>query len=130
MKKILIIDDAAFMRMALRRILERNGFEVIADAENGEAGVHKYKEFKPDMVTLDITMPGMDGIEALKKIISLDPNAKIIMVSALGQQEHIREAILAGAKYFIVKPFKEEHVISVINNVLNLQAKPVEKGVV
>lgn len=130
MKKVLIIDDAAFMRMALRRILERNGFEVVAEAENGEMGVHKYKESKPDLVTLDITMPVMDGIEALKNIISSDPDAKIIMVSALGQQEHIREAILAGAKYFIVKPFKEEHVISVLNNILSLQAGPAKKGVV
>lgn len=130
MKKVLIIDDAAFMRMALRRILERNGFEVVAEAENGDAGVRRYKECTPDLVTLDITMPVMNGIEALKNIISHDPDAKIIMVSALGQQEYIREAILSGAKYFIVKPFNEEHVIAIINSVLNMQAMPAEKGVV
>jgi two-component system chemotaxis response regulator CheY len=127
MSKILIVDDAAFMRMALRRILERKGFEVVAEAENGDVGVRKYREFKPDLVTMDITMPVMNGIEALKKIISNDPGAKIIMVSALGQQDYIREAILAGAKYFIVKPFNEDHVISIINNVLNMQAVPAKK---
>ncbi len=127
MKKVLIVDDAAFMRMALRRILERSGFEVVAEAESGDAGVRRYKEFKPDLVTMDITMPVMNGIKALKEIIAHDPDAKIIMVSALGQQDYIREAILAGAKYFIVKPFKEENVISIINNVLNTQAVPAKK---
>lgn len=130
MKRVLIVDDAAFMRMALKAMLEKNGFEVIADAENGAAGVRKFKEFNPDIVTMDITMPEMNGIEALKEIIAHDPNAIVVMVSALGQEAYIKEAIMFGAKYFIVKPFKEEHVINILNKVLADKNSIVKKGVV
>lgn len=118
MKKVLIVDDAAFMRMALKSILEKNGFEIIAEAENGVVGVRRYMEYHPDLVTMDITMPEMDGIEALKKIKAYDPYAKIVIVSALGQESFIKEAVMSGAKYFIVKPFKEEHVVNTLNKIL------------
>jgi two-component system chemotaxis response regulator CheY len=118
MKKVLIVDDAAFMRMSLRTMLEKNGYEVIGEAENGLVGVSKYKSLKPDLVTMDITMPEMDGISALKAIKAGDPDAKIIMITAIGQEPMVREAIISGAKGFIVKPFKEESVINSINKLL------------
>lgn len=111
MRKVLIVDDAAFMRMAIRNILEKHSYEVAGEAENGAVAVSKYKELKPDIVTMDITMPIMTGLEALKAILAYDSNAKVIMVSAMGQQQMVMEAIMAGAKSFIVKPFKEDHVI-------------------
>lgn len=115
MKKVLIVDDAAFMRMAIRSILVKNNYEVVGEAENGVNAVSKYKELKPDIVTMDITMPDMSGIEVLKSIMQIDSNAKVVMVSAMGQQEMVMEAIMAGAKSFIVKPFKEAHVITTLN---------------
>jgi two-component system chemotaxis response regulator CheY len=118
MKKVLVVDDAAFMRMAIRNIIEKNGFTVVGEAENGAAAVIKYKELKPDLVTMDITMPEMTGIEALKAIMAFDPEARIVMVSAMGQQSLVMEAIMSGAKSFIVKPFKEDHVILTLNKVV------------
>lgn len=117
MKKILIIDDAAFMRMSLKMILERNDFEIVGEAENGAEGVEKYKELKPDIVTMDITMPEMTGIEALKKIIDSDPMAKVVIVSAMGQEHMVKDAVMNGAKSFIVKPFKEEHVVNTLRKI-------------
>jgi len=114
LKKVLIVDDAAFMRAAIKTILERNGFEVVGEAENGAIGVRKYQELRPDIVTMDITMPEMTGLEALKHIRSFDPDAKVIMISAMGQEHLVKEAILSGAKSFIVKPFKEEHVVQTL----------------
>jgi len=120
MKKVLIVDDAAFMRMALRKIFEKNGFEVVGEAENGNKGVEKYKELKPDVVTLDITMPEKDGITALKEINAYQPQAKVIMVSAMGQESMVREALISGAKTFIVKPFKEDYVIETVTKIASL----------
>ncbi len=120
MKKVLIVDDAAFMRLAIKTLLEKNGYEVIGEAENGAIGLEKYKELKPDIVTMDITMPEMTGIEALKKIKTFDPSAKVIILSAMGQESMVKEAILSGAKTFIVKPFKEEHVVQTLNKVLSV----------
>lgn len=117
MTKVLIVDDAAFMRMAIRKVLERNGFEIAGEAENGRVGVEKYFECQPDIVTMDITMPEMTGIEALKKIREIDNKAKIIMISAMGQESMVKEAILSGAKSFIVKPFKEEHIVNTLTKV-------------
>ena len=117
MTKVLIVDDAAFMRMAIRKVLEKNGFEVVGEAENGDVGVQKYIQCKPDIVTMDITMPEMTGIEALKKIKKLDENARIVMVSAMGQEALVREAIMSGAKSFIVKPYKEEHIVQTLNSI-------------
>ncbi|TCT12138.1 two-component system chemotaxis response regulator CheY [Natranaerovirga pectinivora] len=115
MKKVLIVDDAAFMRSTIRYILERNGYDVIGEAENGQVGVEKYKALKPDIVTLDITMPIMGGIEALKEIVKFDGQAKVVIVSAMGQEVIVVEAITNGAKSFIVKPFKEEQVLKTLS---------------
>lgn len=117
-KKILIVDDAAFMRMMIKDILTKNGFEVVAEAADGAQAVEKYKELKPDLVTMDITMPEKDGIAALKEIKEFDPNAKIIMCSAMGQQAMVIDAIQAGAKDFIVKPFQADRVIEAIQKTL------------
>jgi two-component system, chemotaxis family, chemotaxis protein CheY len=120
MKKVLIVDDAAFMRMALRNLLEKNDFEIVGEAENGAVGVRKYKELHPDVVTMDITMPEMTGIEALKEIKAFDPGAKVVMVSALGQESFVREAVLNGAKTFIVKPYKEDHVVTALKKICEM----------
>jgi two-component system chemotaxis response regulator CheY len=118
MKRILIVDDASFMRLAINEALTNNGFEVVGEAEDGKEAIEQYKLLKPDAVTMDITMPVMSGLEALKEIMKLDPNAKIIMISALGQDTQVKEAILNGAKSFIVKPFQDEKVIQVLNKIL------------
>ncbi|MBC2581617.1 response regulator [Clostridium sp. DJ247] len=118
MAKILIVDDAAFMRMMIKDILEKNGFEVIGEANNGLKAVELYKKEKPDVVTMDITMPDMDGIEAVKAIKSFDPTAKIIMCSAMGQQTMVMDAIKAGARDFIVKPFQPDRVLEAIKKVI------------
>jgi two-component system chemotaxis response regulator CheY len=118
MSKVLIVDDAAFMRMMLKDILEKNGFEVVGEAPNGLKAVELYQNVRPDIVTMDITMPDMDGIEAVKKIKSIDSAAKIIMCSAMGQQNMVMEAIKAGARDFIVKPFQGDRVVEAIKKVL------------
>lgn len=118
MAKILIVDDAAFMRMMIKEILTKNGFEVIGEAQDGKEAVAKYKELQPDLVTLDITMPEMDGLGALKEIRSYDPNAKVIMCSAMGQQAMVIDAIQAGAKDFIVKPFQADRVLEAIKKTI------------
>lgn len=115
MKRVLIVDDTAFMRMSLKAMLEKNGFQVVDEAEDGSVAVRKYRELRPDIVTMDITMPMMDGIQALKEIRKLDSNSKIVMISALGQESYVREAVMCGAKGFIVKPFKEDYVIKTLN---------------
>ncbi|AQS07029.1 response regulator [Clostridium beijerinckii] len=117
MKKVLIVDDAVYMRLSLREILERNGFEVIGDAENGIEAIDKYKMLSPDIVTMDITMPEMDGIQALEEIKKIDSNAKVVMISAMGQEYIVRESIMNGAKGFIVKPFKEENAIKSLSKI-------------
>ena len=117
-KKILLVDDAAFMRMMLKDILTKNGYEVIGEAENGAKAVEKYGELKPDLVTMDITMPEMDGISALKNIRSIDSNAKVVMCSAMGQQSMVIEAIQAGARDFIVKPFQADRVLEAVKKVI------------
>ena len=118
-KKVLIVDDAAFMRMMLKDILTKNDFEVVAEAENGKAGVAAFQRYKPDIFTMDITMPEMNGIDAVKAIKAIDPNVKVVMVSAMGQQPMVIEAIQAGANDFIVKPFQPERVIEAITKVLS-----------
>ena len=117
-KSILICDDAAFMRMMIKDILTKNGYNVAGEAENGAKGVEKYNELKPDLVLMDITMPEMDGIEALKAIKSADSNAKVIMCSAMGQQAMVIESIQAGAKDFIVKPFQADRGLEAVKKVV------------
>ncbi|UHA73927.1 response regulator [Paenibacillus sp. 481] len=116
--RILIVDDAAFMRMMIRDILTKNGYEVVGEASDGAQAIEKYKEHKPDLITMDITMPEMDGITSLKEIRKMDPNAKVIMCSAMGQQAMVIDAIQAGAKDFIVKPFQADRVIEAIKKTL------------
>ena len=117
-RKVLVVDDAAFMRMMLKDILVKNDFEVAEEAENGNVAVAAYQKVKPDIVTMDITMPEMNGIEAVKAIKAIDPESKIIMVSAMGQQPMVIEAIQAGATDFIVKPFQPDRVVEALNKAL------------
>ncbi len=118
MAKILVVDDAAFMRMMIKDILTKNGYEVAGEAENGAIAVSKYSELKPDLVLMDITMPEKDGIQALKDIKANDGGAKVIMCSAMGQQAMVIEAIQSGAKDFIVKPFQADRVIEAVKKVV------------
>lgn len=118
MKKVLIVDDAAFMRLKIRDILEKNGYTSIEEASDGEEAFKKYKEFKPDVVTMDITMPQVSGLQALKAIIQYDPKAKVVMLSAMGQENMIKEAIISGAKTFIIKPFKDEYMLETLSKIL------------
>ena len=117
-KSILICDDAAFMRMMIKDILTKNGYNVVGEAENGVKAIEAYQEFSPDLVLMDITMPEMDGIDALKGIREKDPNACVIMCSAMGQQAMVIEAIQSGAKDFIVKPFQAERVLEAVKKVI------------
>ena len=117
--RVLIVDDAAFMRMMLRDILSKNGFEIVGEAENGKIAVQMYEELKPDVVTMDITMPEMDGIAAVKEIKTTYPDAKVVMVSAMGQQAMVIEAIRSGVADFIVKPFQPDRVLEALGKALS-----------
>jgi two-component system chemotaxis response regulator CheY len=119
MANVLVVDDAAFMRMMLKDILIKGGHEVVGQAANGLEAIKQYGELKPDLVTMDITMPEMEGIEALKRIKSSDPAAKIIMCSAMGQQGMVVQAIQAGAMDFVVKPFQSERVLEAVSKALS-----------
>jgi two-component system chemotaxis response regulator CheY len=118
-KRILITDDALFMRVTLKNILTKNGYEIAGEAANGRESVELYKTTRPDLVTMDITMPEMDGISAVREIRSFDPNAKIIMCTAMGQKNMVMEAVTAGARDFIVKPFQPEKVLEAVNKLLD-----------
>jgi len=115
---ILIVDDAAFMRMMIKDVLTKNGYEVLGEAENGQKAIEKFKELTPDLVIMDITMPEVDGIQAVKEIKKIDANAKIIMCSAMGQQAMVIESIQAGARDFIVKPFQADRVVEAVKKVI------------
>lgn len=117
-KRVLIVDDAAFMRMMIKDILSKNGYEVAGEADNGVKAVEKYKELTPDLVLMDITMPEMNGIDAVKNIKAIDPGAKIVMCSAMGQQAMVIESIQAGARDFIVKPFQADRVLEAVRKVV------------
>jgi len=116
--RVLIVDDAIFMRKMLADILKKEGYEICGEAENGAQAVEKYKDLNPDLVTMDIIMPDMSGIDAVKEIMKIDPNAKIIMVSAMGHQTLVVEAIQAGAKDYVVKPFQPSRVLEAVQRVL------------
>ncbi|NHN31902.1 response regulator [Paenibacillus agricola] len=124
MAKIMVVDDAAFMRMMLRTMLIEGGHEVVGEAANGLEAVQLYMKIKPELVTMDITMPEMDGVEAVKEIRKLDPAAKIIMCSAMGQKAMVVQAITSGAKDFIVKPFQKERVLESVDKVLGVLPVP------
>ena len=115
---ILIVDDSRMSRTMLRRIFERGGYTVVMEAANGEDGVEAYKKYFPDIVTLDITMPKMDGITALKEIMEFDPDALVVMITAAGQQDKLIEALRIGARQFISKPYSEDEILFNINNML------------
>ena len=118
--KVLVVDDAMFMRMMLKDILSKNGYEVVGEAENGREAIEKYIELRPDLVLLDITMPEMDGITALKEIKNIDPQAVVVVCSAMGQQNMVIEAIQNGALDFIVKPFQQNRVIESLKRIEEL----------
>jgi two-component system chemotaxis response regulator CheY len=111
--KVLVVDDAAFMRMRLKKLLEDQGYEVV-EAQNGREALERYQDAQPALVLMDITMPEMDGIEAVRTLIERDPDARVVMVSALGQQAMVLAAIQAGAKDFIVKPFQPDRVLTAV----------------
>ena len=117
---VLIVDDLAFIKIVLRDIIESNGFRVIGEASNGEQAITRYQDTRPDVVLMDITMPGMDGLTALRKIREIDPAARVIICSALGQQQLIVQAIQLGAKDFIVKPFQPQRVVSALKKALDI----------
>jgi two-component system chemotaxis response regulator CheY len=117
--RVLLVDDAKFMRLMLRDILEKAGYEVVSEASNGKEAIREYQDKKPDLVTMDIIMPEVSGVEAATEIIKSDPSAKILMVSAMGQQELVKESLDAGACDFIVKPFVSEEVLKKVKEVLN-----------
>ncbi|MDM8533453.1 response regulator [Clostridiaceae bacterium HSG29] len=117
MKTVLIVDDAMFMRSSLKQMLNGSDYEVIGEASNGEEAIEAYIKLSPDIVTMDITMPVMDGVTAVKEIIKLDENANVIMISAMGQQVMVLETINAGAKNFIIKPFAKEKVMQVFDTI-------------
>ena len=119
--KILIVDDAAFMRMMLSDKLLEKGCQIAGEAEDGKEALRLYKELKPDLVTMDIVMPEVGGIESIREILKIDPGAKIVVVSALGQQALVKEALEAGAKGFVVKPFKPEKVTGEVEKILGGQ---------
>jgi len=120
--RILVADDAKFMRKLLAKILEEGGYEVVAEAETGSDAIALYERIKPDLVTMDLVMPDMSGIDAIKEIVSRDPKARIVVVSAMGQQSLVSEAMSAGARDFVVKPFHPSVVLEVIGRVLKEMA--------
>jgi len=117
--RVMVVDDAMFMRQMYRKIFERNGITLAGEAANGFEAIAAYQEFRPDVVIMDITMPGMPGIEALAEIIRIDPKAKVVMASAMGQEEFVRNSIAKGAKAFVVKPVVESILLSTLERVVN-----------
>ena len=121
-KRVVVVDDAVFMRNMIKDIFVAAGFQVIGEASNGLEAVERYQELKPDLITMDIVMPFRSGIDATREIIKQDPNAVVLMCSALGQESLVMEAIEAGAMDFVVKPFRAEDVLAVVNKVLDVPA--------
>lgn len=119
MKRVLIVDDASVVRMLIKKVLTQGDFDIVGEAVNGKDALVKYKELKPDIVTMDITMPEVDGIQATKDIIAFDSNAKIVMLSGIDQKEMLWQAIKAGAVSYIVKPFESDRILSTLNEVTN-----------
>lgn len=120
MAQILLVDDSAYFRLKLRDILEDNGHTIVGEAADGVKAQILYTQLKPDLITMDISMPTLGGIEAVKKILQMNAEAKIVMVSALGQRDFVLEALKLGAKHFVVKPIEKDKLIEVVNKVLNI----------
>lgn len=120
MATVLVVDDAMFMRVTISNMMEQWGYHVVAQAANGQEAIAKFEECEPDVVTMDVTMPIMNGIDAVKTIMERNPDAKIVMITALGQQKLIKQALAYGAKDFVTKPFDPVHLKEVIDNVLTL----------
>ncbi len=118
MAKILLVDDAAFMRMMIKDTLSKNGYTDLHEAADGAQAIEKFEEIKPDLVIMDITMPNVDGLEALKTIMGKHADAKVVMCSAMGQESMVIEAIKSGAKDFIVKPFKPDRILKTVSSIL------------
>lgn len=123
MKRILIVDDAAFMRLQIRTMLDKNGYTIVGEAKDGEDAVEKYKRLKPDIITLDITMPIMNGVEALKQIMEFDKNANVLIISAIGLEHIVVKTVLLGAKGFIIKPFDEKKLIDSLDKITLFQSE-------
>ncbi len=121
MKKVLIVDDATVVRLMIKKLLKEGDFEIVGEAANGIDALTKYKELRPDVVTMDITMPEVDGIQATKDIVEFDEDAKIVIMSGIDQKEMLWQAIKAGAASYIVKPFENARVISTLNEVTGAQ---------
>jgi len=117
MKNILVVDDAKVIRMVIKQLLTRHGFQVAGEAGNGREAVEKYKELRPDAVTMDIIMPEVDGIQGLKEILAFDKHAKVIMISAIDQRDSLTDAIRNGATDYVVKPFEDDRMVSALNNI-------------
>lgn len=118
MKRVLIVDDASVIRLRIKNALVEGGFEIAGEAADGKKAVAMYEQLKPDVVTMDIVMPGMNGVDALKEILRINPDARVIMITALDQKDKLMEAVLAGAKDYIVKPFEDERIVSAVNRSL------------
>lgn len=129
MANVLVVDDSSIMRRNLSAILSNAGHNIVAEANNGELGVREYKRRKPDLVTMDITMPVLDGISAVKQIIEFDPEAQVIMISSLDQKSMVLTALQYGARHYVIKPFSQEKVLQVIDNVLNTSQSKREKPI-
>jgi two-component system chemotaxis response regulator CheY len=119
MARILLADDTLFMRATLKKVLSDAGFDIVGEAENGKLAVERYEELKPDLVMLDITMPVKTGLEALEEIMKLDPNATVIMCTAIGQERVVAQALQTGAKDYIIKPFKPDKVVDAVNKAIS-----------
>lgn len=117
-KKIMLVDDAAFMRMMIKDTLQKNGYTEVVEAGNGEQAVNAYATEKPDLILMDITMPIMDGLEALRRLKEMDGSVKVVMCSAMGQETMVVDALKLGAKDFIVKPFKPDRIMKTVNSIL------------
>lgn len=117
MKKILVVDDAKVIRMIIRQILTRHGFEIAGEAGNGKEALEKYKELRPDAVTMDIVMPEVDGIQGLKEILAFDKQAKVVMISAIDQRDALMESIRHGAADYVVKPFEDDRMVTSLKNI-------------
>lgn len=124
MNKVLIVDDSWIIRYRLKEVLKRKGFDIVAEAEDGIEGVKLYKKYQPDIVTMDVTMPKMDGIDAVKSILEFDAQAKIVMISAMGQRFKVVQALKAGAIHFIVKPFDDAKIVQVLQEILGVYDLP------